>query len=144
MRSSRVVRASDSKCRSRNCPGYGPSILRHSGIWGAADEAGWIMYIKRKNRNLSNAIQYRNNLRYHFAKKCYIIRKHNSIVETSSSLCRYLIKHEIVFSVRKKSSPVFYDTPQSPSLSPSYPLYSRRRQRGKGCPKSMQLLPGGR
>ncbi len=32
MRSSRVVRASDSQCRSRSCPG-------HSGIWGAADEA---------------------------------------------------------------------------------------------------------
>ncbi len=32
----RVVRASDSQCRSRNCA---PSILRHSGTWGAADEA---------------------------------------------------------------------------------------------------------
>ncbi len=37
MRSSRV--ASDSQCRSRNCPGFDPSILRLSGIWGAADEA---------------------------------------------------------------------------------------------------------
>ncbi len=27
MRSSRVVRASDSHCRSRNCPGFDPSIL---------------------------------------------------------------------------------------------------------------------
>jgi hypothetical protein len=34
-RSSRVVRASD----CRNCPGFDPSILRHSGIWGATDEA---------------------------------------------------------------------------------------------------------
>ncbi len=34
-----VVRASDSQWRSRNCPGFDPSILRHSGIWGAADEA---------------------------------------------------------------------------------------------------------
>jgi hypothetical protein len=39
MRSSRAVRASDSQCRSRNCPGFDPSILRHSGIRGAADEA---------------------------------------------------------------------------------------------------------
>ncbi len=30
MRSSRVVRASDRQCRSRNCPGFDPSILRHS------------------------------------------------------------------------------------------------------------------
>jgi hypothetical protein len=27
MRSSRVVRASDSQCRSRNCPGFDPSLL---------------------------------------------------------------------------------------------------------------------
>ncbi len=39
MTSSRVVWASDSQCRSSNCPGFDPSILRHSGIWGAADEA---------------------------------------------------------------------------------------------------------
>ncbi len=39
MRSSRVVRASDSQWRSRNCPGFDLSILRNSGIWGAADEA---------------------------------------------------------------------------------------------------------
>ena len=38
MRSNCVVRASDSQCRSRNCPGFDPSILRHSGICGAADK----------------------------------------------------------------------------------------------------------
>jgi hypothetical protein len=38
MRFSRVVRASDSQCRSRNCPGFDLSILRHSGIRGAADD----------------------------------------------------------------------------------------------------------
>jgi hypothetical protein len=30
---------SDCQCRSRNSPGFDPSIFRHSGIWGAADEA---------------------------------------------------------------------------------------------------------
>jgi hypothetical protein len=39
MRSSWVVRASDCRCRSWNSPGIDPSILRHSGIWGAAVEA---------------------------------------------------------------------------------------------------------
>jgi hypothetical protein len=29
MRYSRVVRASDSQCRTRNCPGFDPSILRN-------------------------------------------------------------------------------------------------------------------
>ncbi len=40
-RSSRVVvvRASGCQCQSRNSPKFDPSILRHSGIWGAADEA---------------------------------------------------------------------------------------------------------
>ncbi len=39
MRSSRVVSASDCQCPSRNSPGFDPGILRHRGIWGAADEA---------------------------------------------------------------------------------------------------------
>ncbi len=39
MRCSLAARASDSQCRSRSCPGFDPSILRHSVIWGAADEA---------------------------------------------------------------------------------------------------------
>ncbi len=39
MRSSLVVRAFDCQCTSCNGPGFDPSIRRHSGIWGAADEA---------------------------------------------------------------------------------------------------------
>jgi hypothetical protein len=39
MRSSLVVRASDCQCTSCNGLGFDPSIRRHSGIWGAADEA---------------------------------------------------------------------------------------------------------
>ncbi len=39
MKSSLVVRASDCQCRSRNSPQFNPSILRHGGIWGAAEEA---------------------------------------------------------------------------------------------------------
>ncbi len=39
MRSSLVVRASDCQCTSCNGPGFDPSIRRHSGICGAADEA---------------------------------------------------------------------------------------------------------
>ncbi len=52
MKSSRVVRAFDSQCRSRNYPGFDPIILRHSGIWGAADEAvlnTGIVHKRRKN-----------------------------------------------------------------------------------------------
>ena len=45
MRSSIVVRASDCQCTSCNGPGFDPSIRRHSGIWGAADEA--VLYIVR-------------------------------------------------------------------------------------------------
>ncbi len=52
MRSSRVVRASYSQWRSRNWPGFDPSILRHSGIWGAADEA--VLNIAQKNEKSKN------------------------------------------------------------------------------------------
>ncbi len=38
-RSSRTVGASGCQYQSRNSPGFDPSIRRHSGIWGAADEA---------------------------------------------------------------------------------------------------------
>jgi hypothetical protein len=36
------------QCQRRKSSGFDPSILRHSGIWRAADEAVWITYIKRK------------------------------------------------------------------------------------------------
>ncbi len=51
MRSSLVVRASDCQCTSCNGPGFDPSIRRHSGIWGAADEAvlNIVRIKKRKN-----------------------------------------------------------------------------------------------
>ncbi len=49
MRSSLVVRASDCQCTSCNGPGFDPSIRRHSGIWGAADEA--VLNIVRKKKN---------------------------------------------------------------------------------------------
>jgi hypothetical protein len=46
MRSRLVDRAFDCQCTSCNIPGFDPSILRHSGIWGAADEA--VLNIVRK------------------------------------------------------------------------------------------------
>ncbi len=49
MRSGWVVRASDFQCQSRNSPGFDPSILRHSGISGAADEAV-LNTVHRKNK----------------------------------------------------------------------------------------------
>ncbi len=51
MRSSLVVRASDCQCTSCNGPGFDPSIRRHSGIWGAADEA--MLNIVRKKEKKS-------------------------------------------------------------------------------------------
>jgi hypothetical protein len=39
MISSRVIRAFGCQCQSRNSPGFETSILRDSGIWGAAEEA---------------------------------------------------------------------------------------------------------
>ncbi len=54
MRSSRVVRASsDYQCQSRNCPGFDPSILRHNGIWGPADETV-LKYIKNPQKSPCN------------------------------------------------------------------------------------------
>ncbi len=46
MISSRVVKSSNSQCQSCNCPGFDPSILRHSGIWSVAD----IKVVRKKAR----------------------------------------------------------------------------------------------
>jgi hypothetical protein len=50
MRSSRLVRASDCQCRSRNSPGFDPSILRHSRSGGATNETvlNKVPYIRKK------------------------------------------------------------------------------------------------
>ncbi len=49
MRSSRVVRASDSQCRGRSYHGFDPSIsLRHSRISVAADESVYIAWSTKK------------------------------------------------------------------------------------------------
>ncbi len=53
MRSSLVVRASDCQCTSCNGPGFDPSIRRHSGIWGAADEAVLNIVRTKKKRKKS-------------------------------------------------------------------------------------------
>ncbi len=51
MRSSLVVRASDCQCTSCNGPGFDSSIRRHSGIWGAADEAVLNIVLNKKRKN---------------------------------------------------------------------------------------------
>jgi len=53
MRSCRVVRASASQCHSRICPGFHPCILRHGGIWGAADETVMNFVHKKKKSKKS-------------------------------------------------------------------------------------------
>jgi hypothetical protein len=52
MRSSLMVRASDCQCTSCNGPGLDPSIRRHSGISGAADET--VLNIVRKKEKEKN------------------------------------------------------------------------------------------
>ncbi len=50
--------ASDCQCRSRNSPGLDPSILRHSGIWGVADEAVMKKAHKKSKKSPSFFLQY--------------------------------------------------------------------------------------
>ncbi len=56
--------ASDCQCRSRNSHGFDPNILRHSGIWGAADEAVYRKKYKNppvlKNLTLKRKLAYRS------------------------------------------------------------------------------------
>ncbi len=58
MRSSRVYRASGCQCQSRSSPGFvDSSILRHSEIWGAADEAVLKNVHKKNKKNRAQGEQ---------------------------------------------------------------------------------------
>jgi hypothetical protein len=100
MISSLVVRASDCQCRSRNSPGFNPSILRHRGIWGAADEAVLNTVHRRRKKiqqnppvnsfSVSNYILYLSNNRHYvllrthqFFRRQYIVY----IIKSLFSLC---------------------------------------------------------
>ncbi len=54
MRSRLLVRAS--VCRSRNSPVFDPSILRHSAIWGAADESVLNTVHRKKSKKIPLSI----------------------------------------------------------------------------------------
>ncbi len=60
MRSSLVVRASDCQCTSCNGPGFDPSIRRHSGIWGAADEAVLNIVLNKREKIPPKNIEKKN------------------------------------------------------------------------------------
>ncbi len=61
--SSRVVRASGCQCQIRNCPWFDPSIHRHSGIWGEADEVVLNKYINSPLKNECGSWEENNLLR---------------------------------------------------------------------------------
>jgi hypothetical protein len=63
-----MVRASGCQCQSGNSPGLDPSILRHSGIWRAADEAVLNIAHKNKNKIKINKTLFRLNTRI----SCYL------------------------------------------------------------------------
>jgi hypothetical protein len=71
IRSSLVVRASDCQCTSCNGPGFDPSIHRHSGIWGAADEA--VLNIVRTKRKKSPPPKKKIKKKYSMPAVCGII-----------------------------------------------------------------------
>jgi hypothetical protein len=80
MRSSLVVRASDCQCRSRNSPGFYPSILRHRGIWGAADEAVLKTVHRKKSLKKSPLLIFREN---HPEKPCLQYCMYNMVTTAS-------------------------------------------------------------
>jgi hypothetical protein len=49
-----VDRASGCQCQIRNSPGFDPRLLRHSGIWGMADEAVLNYVHKGKNTKMTH------------------------------------------------------------------------------------------
>ncbi len=56
-----VVRVSDCQCTGCNGPGFDPSIRRHSGIWGAADEA--VLNIVRTKKGVHCWVRWKGVIR---------------------------------------------------------------------------------
>ncbi len=117
MRSSRVVRAFDSQCCSRNCPGFDPSILRHSGIWGAADEAVLsIVHKKIQKTPLKKVIWqrgwgewYQSN-RYHFAynRRWFLDTLKGLISRCKSQKTSFRLRYQKVSAFGLRARKFFY------------------------------------
>ncbi len=58
---------------TRNCPGFDPNILRHSGIWGAADEAVWNIVHKKEKKSKKSPLSVSLWKKENFSKKPYRI-----------------------------------------------------------------------
>ncbi len=84
MRSSLVVRASDCQCTSCNGPGFDPSIRRHSGIWGAADET--VLNIVWKNRK-NPSKKYKKKLFRSWGGSCRLVVRTSCVCILIWNLC---------------------------------------------------------
>ncbi len=78
MRSSLVVRASDCQCTSCNGPGFNPSIRRHSGIWGAADEA--VLNTVRKKNTKSPIYEKYHSFNNNMFQMLQLLQKQSKII----------------------------------------------------------------
>ncbi len=89
MRSSRVVTESGCQCQSRNRPGFIPSILRHSGIWGWADEAVLINVPKKRKNPSPPPFKKRSNVWYVLANLSKHLNAFSPFNLTKTANCTY-------------------------------------------------------
>ncbi len=101
-RSSWVIRASGFQSPIRNSPGFYPSILRHSGIWGAADEAvlNSVSTKKKRSRKYLYSVSAIQILYFIFSFLCFFFRVHDLLY----TLRRDEIRYEQVLLFMQKSS----------------------------------------
>jgi hypothetical protein len=83
MRSSLVVTASDCQCTGCNGPGFDPSIRRHSGIWGAADEAVLNIVRTKKKKSPKKILKKKKKKKDIGVEEQYIETKLHSSLDTS-------------------------------------------------------------
>jgi hypothetical protein len=105
MRSSLVVRVSDYQCRSLNSPGFDPSILRHSGIWGAADEA--VLNTVHREKNKKNLLIIRSTISFlsSFAREGVLGQVWTRTIERLSTFIflYFRLKHNFLYRILKYS-----------------------------------------
>ncbi len=103
MRSSWVIRASGNQSPIRNSPGFYPSILRHSGIWGAADESVLNNVSKKKEKNVTKylySVSVIQILYFIFSFLCFFFRVHHLLHTLRRDEIRY---KQVLFFMQKSS-----------------------------------------
>ncbi len=105
---------SDSQCRSRNCPGFDPSVLRHSGK-GAADESVLNKVLKKK---IPKNPLYLSGIVLRWRLVLHLILTRNKILLSTFSCASFLHSFFSLFAFSFHAFPILFSPFPNSCLHP--------------------------